>query len=91
MNKSATESLHASGIQAEAYWSYNIERRGDDLVFSFSSRPYLRKIRSHKSPDYYPYLDINMTLGDEVIVKSGQWLEGFVDGRWSYLSDADNS
>ena len=82
--------LGQHGVATEIYWSYDVESIGENLIFSFSSRPFIRQIRVHSSPGYYPYVDQNLTKGNKIIVSPGQWLEGYVDGRLSHLIDADN-
>lgn len=82
--------LLSSGSEVKDYWSYDIERSGASLVFSFESRPFFRTIRIHTSPNYFPYLGRNMTRGDTHTILPNQWLEGLYDGDWSYLTGADN-
>lgn len=90
MEEEIFDKLGSNGVAIETYWEYEIEPDGENLIFSFSSRPFFRKIRVHTSPNYYPYIDQNLTRGNKIIVAQGQWLEGFVDGRLSFLTDADN-
>ncbi len=84
------EELKINGIKVDSYWTYKVVKDGNNLIFSFDTRPFVRKIRHHTSGDYYPYADINITSGDNLVVGPNQWLHGLVDGQWSHLTDADN-
>lgn len=84
------ETLDPKGLPAESYWSYEVRRDGENLIFSFDTYPLNRKLLHHTSKDYYPLAKLNISARDEVIIAPGQWLHGLVNGGWSYLSDADN-
>lgn len=71
-------------------WQYDVRDEGQDIIFSFSTPPNQRRIRHHTSPQYAPYADLDISIGNEIRVTPGQWLEGLINGQWSGLSDADN-
>lgn len=90
MQDELIDNLGTNGIEIQSYWNYDIEQDGENLIFSFRGRPFLRKIRHHSSSGYYPYIDMNLSRGNKIVIEPDQWLEGLVDGRWSFLTDADN-
>ena len=72
----------------DSYWHYEVDKTGEDWIFSFSTPPALRKVRIWT--ESFAYLEMYMEYGDTVVVLDGQWMQGQLDdGTWSLLTDVD--
>lgn len=67
---------------------YDVDKSGEDWIVTFKQRSH---IRHHTSPSHAPYVDMWINPNNENLkVAPGQWLEAFIDGKISLLSDADH-
>lgn len=72
------------------YWHYNVDKKPDGWIFSFSTPPASRKVRVWTGPWPSPYSEFWMSYGDSVKVLDGQWMQGLLDdGSWTLLTDVD--
>jgi len=83
--------ISKSGLNEPFAWEYNVRREGTSLVLSWSTKPYLRRIRVHTTSNYYPYSEDSYGTNDRINVTRGQWCEMRLSNlSWAFMSDADN-
>ena len=88
-NETIIEILQLPGeSESRESFKYDVDTRNSVWVVTFKQRS---RIRHHTSRNHLPYSDYYVPSGHRVNVHPGQWLEGKVEGSWSYLRDADHT